>query len=101
MKTRITVKAQIGKRLYLVYLDCYVDYTDATVIKGKYVSIFCHRLSVDEKNSDSDYKDAIEISYDGDYHVLIGFKNNPEKIRIFSKESDLNGKSMQFFIEGV
>ena len=100
METRITIKAQVGKRLYLAYMDCYVDYTDATVIKGKYVSIFCHNSSVDEKNSDSDYKDVIEISHDGDYHILIGFKNDPEKIRVFSKESDFNGKSMQFFIEG-
>ena len=41
---------------------------------------------------------VFEISPDGDYHVLIGFKNNPEKIRIFSKQS--NGE-IQFFIEGV
>lgn len=95
---RITVKTQVGKRLYILYMDCNVDYTDATIIKGKYVSLFCHNLSVDEKNSNSDYKDVFEISPDGDYHVLIGFKNNPEKIRIFSKQS--NGE-MQFFIEGV
>ena len=101
MVTRITIKAQIGKRLYLAYIDCDTDHTDTTIIKGKSVSIACLNSSIDEKNSDSDYNDVIEISYDGDYHVLIAFKNNPEKIRIFSKESDLNGKSMQFFIEGV
>lgn len=97
MNTRITVETHVSKRLYILYMDCDVDYTDATVIKGKYVSIFCHRLSIDEKNSDSDYKDVIEITLDGDNHVLIKFKNNPERIRIFSKEG-LGG--MQFFIEG-
>lgn len=97
MNTRITFRMQVGKRLYFLYMDCNVDHTDVTVKKGKYVIIFCHNMSIDEKNSDADYKEAFEISPDGDYHTLIEFKKNPQKIRVFSKEG-LGG--MQFFIEG-
>lgn len=98
METRITLKMQVNKRSYLLYIDCNVDHTDVTVKNGKYIIIYCHNVSIDEKNSDMDYKDVFEISPDGDYHMMVEFKKNPEKIRIFSQSS--NDKTMQFFIEG-
>ena len=98
METRITFKAQIGKRLYILYIDCNVNCTDDVTIKnGKYVIIYGHNVSIG-KESDADYKDVFEISPDGDYHMMVEFKNDPKEIRIFSQES--NGE-MQFFIEGV
>lgn len=98
METRITFKTQIDKRLYLLYIDCNVNCTnDVTIKDGKYVIIYGHNVSIG-KESDADYKDVFEISPDGDYHMVVEFKNEPKEIRTTSQESD---SKILFFIEGV
>jgi len=98
METRITFKMQVGKRAYLLYIDCDVTHTYVTIKNGKYIIMYCHNVSIDKKDSDADYKEIFEVSLDEDNHMIVEFKNEPEKIGIFSQQS--NGK-MQFFIEGV
>lgn len=82
MEARLIFRMKVGKRTYQLYVDCYANTTDVSVIKKKYVSVLCHQPSVDEKNSHKDYKKAFELSPDGDYHLLVEFKKNPNNIHV-------------------
>ncbi len=100
MRARIDCELRVGKRSYRLYLDCEVDHTDVMVIDNKYVTVFCHNVSIDEKSSHKDYKKAFEITPDGDYHIMIEFMKNTEGIRIYSRYNEHDGPNLRIYISG-
>jgi hypothetical protein len=100
MRARIDCELRVGKRSYRLYIDCSVDHTDLRVIDNNRVSIYCNQPSIDEKCSHKDYKKAFEITPDGDYHLLIKFKKQPEDIRIFSQYNEYKGPNWRIYISG-
>lgn len=100
MRARINCSMKVGKRKYQLYIDCDVDYTDMIVRDNKFVSIYCNYASVNEKVSHKDYKKAFEVSPDGDYHILITFKKNPNQLRVFSQYNVYKGPNWQITIQG-
>ena len=100
MTGRIECSLQVGKRFYNLYINCEVDHTDLRVIDKNRVSIYCNQPSIDEKCTHKDYKKAFELSPDGDYHLLIEFKKQPEDIRIFSQYSKYKCPNWRIYISG-
>lgn len=101
MRARIHCCMKVGKRKYQLYIDCEMDFTDIIVKDNKFVSIYCHYSSVNEKISHKDYKKAFDVSQDGDYHILITFIKNPSQLRVVSQYNLYGGPNWQIYIEGV
>ena len=55
-------------------INCDIEYTDLIVKDNKFVSIYCNNVSIDEEASSKEFKEAFEVTPDGDYHILIEFK---------------------------
>ena len=87
MEAKLIFKTKVGKRNFLLTMNCYANSTDVTIENEKYVSVLCHLPTVDEKCSHKDYKKVFEISPDGDFHILVEFKNNPKNIHVTSQYS--------------
>ena len=100
MRASITCKMHVGKRTYVLLIDCDVDHTDVLVRDNRYVSVYCNMPSINEKGTHKDYEKAFEISQDGDYNLLIDFKKNPKNIRIFSQYNEYKGPNLQIVLEG-
>ena len=100
MKTVAEFKLKVGKRTYLLWIDCEVNVSDVRILKGKYIVFYCHNASINEKNSHKDYKKAFEVTPDGDFHLVIEFKKNPSDIRVLSQINFHNGPNQIIIVEG-
>ena len=101
MKTSIKCIMPNGEGSDELIINCDIEYTDLIVKDNKFVSIYCNNVSIDEEASSKEYKEAFEVTPDGDYHILIEFKKNPQKLRIFSKHYEGIKPSWRILIEGV
>ena len=100
MRGRIQCSLQVGKRLYNLFINCDVDHTDLRVIDNNRVSIYCNQPSIDVKCTHKDYEKAFKVSQDGDYHLLVEFKKQPENIRVYSQYNEYNGPNWLIYISG-
>ena len=101
MKTSIKCIMPNGEGSDELIINCDIEYTDLIVKDNKFVSIYCNNVSIDEEASSKEYKEAFEVTPDGDYHILIEFKKNPQKLRIFSKHYEGSKPTWRILIEGV
>ena len=62
METIIKFKMEVGKKTYLLFIDCDTNVVDVTLLKGKFVSVFCHNVSINEELSSKDYKEAFRLA---------------------------------------
>ena len=89
METIIKFKMKVGERTYLLFIDCDTNVVDVSLLKGKFVSVFCHNVSINEELSSKDYKEAFEFSNDGDYHFLVEIKKDFMKYLVYSDLNEL------------
>lgn len=89
METIIKFKMKVGEKTYLLFIDCDTNVVDVTLLKGKFVSVFCHNVSINEELSSKDYKEAFDFSNDGDYHFLVEIKKDFMKYLVYSDLNEL------------
>lgn len=100
METRVNLEMKVGKRIYKLFIDCNANSSDVAVLGGVYVSIGCVNAVIDEKKSHKNYKQAFDVSQDGDYHILIEMKKKPWSIHVYTQYEFKEGQRQIITIRG-
>ena len=100
METRLNFEMKVGRRVYKLFIDCNANSSDVAVLGGIYVNIGCVNAVVDEKMSHRNYKQAFEVSEDGDYHILVRMIKKPFSIHINTQYEFNDGQRQIITIRG-
>lgn len=100
METRLNFEMKVGKRVYRLFIDCNANSSDVAVLGGIYVNIGCVNAVVDEKMSHRNYKQAFEVSEDGDYHILVRMIKKPWAIHVNTQYEFKDGQRQIITIRG-
>ncbi len=100
METILNFKTNVEDRERNVWVDCDIYSPEVLVKEDKSVAILdADSISINEENSDKDYKSFFEITTD-DNNLVVKFKNNLKQIRISTLFTEYDGPHWEINIVG-